>query len=86
MAVSGLKPGKMYRLCLVTDRTSPFGNKQDLAVFKANLAGAQVVQTVGPFRQVLTSEREKTAELTQQRFLLVTPAESDTAELLQKTP
>ena len=86
MAVSGLKPGKMYRLWLVTARTSPFGDKQDLAVFKANLAGAQVVQTVGPFRQVLTSEREKTAELTQQRFLLVTPAESDVAELVQKTP
>jgi len=86
MAVSGLKPGKMYRLWLATARTSPFGQKQELAVFKANLAGAQVVQTVGPFRQVLTSEREKTAELTQQRFLLVTPAESDVAELVQKTP
>jgi len=55
-------------------------------VFKANLAGAQVVQTVGPFRQVLTSEGEKTAELTQQRFLLVTPAEGDAVELVQKTP
>jgi YVTN family beta-propeller protein len=86
MAVSGLKPGKMYRLWLVTARTSPFGDKQDLAVFKANLAGAQVVQTVGPFRQVLTSAQEKTAELTQQRFLLVTPADSDAAELVQKTP
>ena len=55
-------------------------------MFKANLAGAQVVQAVGPFRQVLTSEQDKTAELTQQRFLLVTPAESDAAELVQKTP
>ena len=86
MAVSGLKPGNMYRLWLTTPRTSPFGHKQELAVFKANLAGAQVVQTVGPFRQVLTSEGEKTAELTQQRFLLVTPAEGDAVELVQKTP
>lgn len=43
-------------------------------------------QTVGPFRQVLTSAQEKTAELTQQRFLLVTPADSATAELVQETP
>ena len=86
MAVSGLKAGQMYRLLLVTAQTPPYGQKQELAVFKTNLAGAQVVQTVGPFRQVLTSESEKTAEGIQQRFLLVTPAESDTAELIEKTP
>jgi YVTN family beta-propeller protein len=86
MAVSGLKPGQMYRLCLVSARTPPYGQKEELAMFKTNLAGAQVVQTVGPFRQVLTSESKKTAELTQQRFLLVTPAESDAAELIEKTP
>jgi hypothetical protein len=44
------------------------------------------VQTVGPFRQVLTSESEKTAEMTEQRFLLVTPADSGAAELIEKTP
>ncbi len=86
MAVSGLKPGQMYRLSLVTDRTAPYGKKEELAMFKTNLAGAQVVQTVGPFRQVLTSESQNAAEATQQRFLLVTPAESDAAELIQKAP
>ncbi|HEV2714350.1 MAG TPA: hypothetical protein VGU64_03740, partial [Terriglobales bacterium] len=86
MAVSGLKPGQMYRLWLVTARTPPYGRKEELAMFKTNLAGAQVVQTVGPFRQILTSEREKTAEGTQQRFLLITPAERDAAELVEKTP
>jgi YVTN family beta-propeller protein len=86
MAVSGLKPGQMYRLWLVTARTPPYGRKEELAMFKTNLSGAQAVQTVGPFRQVLTSEGEKTAEGTQQRFLLVTPAESDAAELVEKTP
>jgi hypothetical protein len=55
-------------------------------MFKTNLAGAQIVQTVGPFRQVLTSESEKNAALAQKRFLLVTPAESDKAELLEKVP
>jgi YVTN family beta-propeller protein len=86
MAVSGLKPGQMYRVWLVTAGTPPYGRKAELAMFKTNLAGAQVVQTVGPFRQVLTSEGEKTAEGTLQRFLLVTPAESDAAELVEKTP
>jgi YVTN family beta-propeller protein len=86
MAVSGLKPGQMYRLWLVTARTPPYGQKEELAMFKTNLAGAQVVQTVGPFRQVLTSAGEKTSEVSLQRFLLVTPAEGDAAELIQKTP
>jgi YVTN family beta-propeller protein len=86
MAVSGLKPGQMYRLWLMTGRTPPYGGKKELAMFKTNLAGAQVVQTVGPFRQVLTSEGEKTSEVSQQRFLLVTAAEGDAAELIEKTP
>jgi YVTN family beta-propeller protein len=86
MAVSGLKAGQTYRLWLVTAQTPPYGQKQELAMFKTNLAGAQVVQTVGPFRQVLTSNSEETAEMTQQRFLLVTPAEGDSAELIEKTP
>ncbi len=85
MAVSGLKPGQMYRLWLATSRTPPYGQKEQLAMFTTNLAGAQVVQTVGPFRQALTSDHESAASA-QQRFLLVTPAESDTAELIEKTP
>jgi YVTN family beta-propeller protein len=86
MAVSGLKPGQTYRLWLVTSQTAPYGQKEELAMFKTNLAGAQVVQTVGPFRQVLTPDNEKTAESAQQRFLLVAPAESDVPILIQKTP
>jgi YVTN family beta-propeller protein len=86
MAVSGLKPGQMYRLWMVSARTPPYEQKQVLATFKTNLAGAQVVQTVGPFRQVLTADSEKTAEVTQQRFLLITPTDSDAAELIEKTP
>jgi hypothetical protein len=62
VAVSGLKPGKMYRLWLVASRTQPFGQKEELVTFKTNLAGAQIAQTIGPLRQVLTSESEKTSE------------------------
>jgi hypothetical protein len=81
-----LKSGQTYRLWLVTSRTPPYGQKEELAIFKTNLAGAQVAQAVGPFRQVLTSESEKTAELAQKRFLLLTLAESDAAELIEKAP
>ncbi len=86
MAVSDLKPGQMYRLWLTTSQTPPYGQKQELATFKTNLAGSQIVQTVGPFRQVLTSESEKSAEVPQQRFLLVTAADSGTPELIEKVP
>jgi hypothetical protein len=86
MAVSGLKPGQMYRLWLTTSQTPPYGQKQELATFKTNLAGAQIVQTVGPFRQVLTFESEKSAEVPQQRFLLVTAADSRTPELIERVP
>jgi len=86
IAVSGLRPGQAYRLWLVTSRTAPFGLKQSLVTFKTNVAGAQIAQTIGPFRQVLTSKSENAAEPLQQRFLLLTPADSDAPELVQMTP
>jgi YVTN family beta-propeller protein len=86
MAVSGLQPGQMYRLWLVTSRTAPFGQKQSLVTFKANLAGAQIAQAIGPFRQVLTSNEDNAAEQLQQRFLLLTPADSDVPVLVESAP
>jgi YVTN family beta-propeller protein len=86
IAASGLKPGQTYTLWLATSRTAPFGQKQSLVTFKANVAGAQIAQAVGPFRQVLTSNREKAADLDQQRYLLLTPTDSDAPELIQSAP
>jgi YVTN family beta-propeller protein len=86
IAVSGLKPGQTYRLWLVTSRTAPFGGKQPLVTFKTNQAGAQVAQAIGPFRQVLTSASENAAAQDQERYLLLTPADSDVPELLQRAP
>ncbi len=86
IAASGLKPGQMYRLWLVASRTQPFGQKEELVTFKTNLAGAQIAQTIGLLRQVLTSESEKTSEINQQRFLLLTSFESDAPELIEKAP
>jgi YVTN family beta-propeller protein len=85
IAVSGLKPGQTYRLWLATSRTAPFGQKQPLVTFKANLAGAQIAQTIGPFRQVLTSQSDNAAEPLQQRYLLITAADSDVPELVESS-
>jgi YVTN family beta-propeller protein len=86
MAVSGLKPGQTYRLWLVTSRTAPFGKKQLLVTFQANQAGAQIAQSIGPFRQVLTSDNQTNAATSLQRFLLVTQGDSDTPEMVQTAP
>jgi YVTN family beta-propeller protein len=83
IAATGLKPGQSYTLWLVTSRTAPFGDKQSLATFKANLAGAQVAQAVGPLRRVLTSQAGDASDQPKQRFLIVTSADSDAAELVQ---
>ncbi|HEX8679109.1 MAG TPA: DUF305 domain-containing protein [Chthoniobacterales bacterium] len=81
-AVSGLKPTSDYTLWLTSSRTAPFGEKEALVNFKTNLAGAQVAQTIGPLRKVLT-EAPTGDEASGERFLLVTAAGSDTPELIQ---
>ncbi|MGB8170458.1 MAG: DUF305 domain-containing protein, partial [Chthoniobacteraceae bacterium] len=81
-AVTGLKPGQTYTLWLVTSRTVPFGKKEPLATFKTNSAGAQIVQAIGPLRQVLDRTGSDAADQAD-RFLLVTSADSDVPELIQ---
>jgi YVTN family beta-propeller protein len=81
-AVSGLKPGQSYKLWLVSDRTRPFANKELLATFQTNPAGAQIVQAIGALRQVLSPAIQAT-EIPKERFLIVTPADSDTFEMIQ---
>jgi len=78
-AVSGLKPGQKYTLWLVESRTAPFGKKQALVTFQTNPAGAQVTQTIGPLHKILASEKETAV---QQRFLLLTPSDSDRPTLI----
>jgi YVTN family beta-propeller protein len=85
-AFSGLKPGQKYTLWLVQSRTAPFGQKEALVTFQANLTGAQVVQTIGPLRKVLTAASESAAQQVDQRFLLLTQTDSKTPELMQSTP
>ena len=86
IAASGLKPGQPYRLWLVASRSAPFGQKQSLATFKANLAGALVGQAIGSFRQILSSNTESGAEPLQQRFLMLTAMGNEAPELIQNAP
>jgi YVTN family beta-propeller protein len=82
-AVAGLKSGEQYTLWLVGSRVAPFGQKESLATFKTNLAGAAVVQAVGPLREVLSAAPSSMPDQTHQRFLLITRTNSDDAELIQ---
>jgi YVTN family beta-propeller protein len=83
-AVTGLKPGATYTLWLAASRTPPFGRKESLATFKANLAGAQIVQTIGPLKQILAGPINDPAEEKSRRYLLVTPADAEAAVLIQE--
>jgi len=81
-ALSGLKPGQSYTLWLVSPRTAPFTTKEALVTFKANLAGAQIAQAIGPLRQILAPASQDN-DIPKERFLIVTPADSDYLELMQ---
>jgi YVTN family beta-propeller protein len=81
-AVSGLKPVHNYTLSLVASRSGPFGHMDALATFKTNVAGAQIVQAIGPLREVLKVTNDIDADQ-DQRFLLVTDADTDAADLIQ---
>jgi YVTN family beta-propeller protein len=83
IAAAGLKPGQLYTLWLVTSRTAPFGRKQALVTFKANPAGAQVAQAVGPLRRVLARRSKDAVEPGNVRYLLLTQRDSDVPELIQ---
>jgi YVTN family beta-propeller protein len=82
-AVAGLEPGERYTLWLVSSRVVPFGPKESLATFKTNVSGAQVVQAVGPLRQVLNAYPSGPTPQARQRFLLITRANSDDAVMIQ---
>ncbi len=81
-AVSGLKPHHNYILYLVDSRDVPFGHKQALTNFKTNIAGAQVLQAIAPLREVLGVSDDSGARA-EQRFLLVTDADTNTADLIE---
>jgi YVTN family beta-propeller protein len=70
-AVTGLEPGKPYLLALASD-PSGTGVLEPLQSFMSNPAGAAVVNTIGPIRQVVRGE-----DKTPRRYLVILPGTPD---------
>jgi len=69
-AVTGLQPNTSYTLGYVPNLYDPDDSFQPLSTFITNAAGAQIVESIGPLRQVVagTPRRED------RRFLVIVPA------------
>jgi YVTN family beta-propeller protein len=70
-AVTGLEPKKSYTLAL-SDKADGSGALQPLAVFMTNPAGAAIVDTVGPIRQIVQATQDD-----QRRYLVIAPGAAD---------
>ena len=70
-AVTGLEPGKPYLLALSTDPTGA-GQLEPLQRFTTNPAGAAIVNTIGPIRQVVHGE-----DKIPRRYLVIVPDAAD---------
>ena len=70
-AVTGLEPGKPYVLALASE-PSGTGALQPLQNFMTNPAGAAIVNTIGPIRQLVRGE-----EKTPRRYLVIVPGTPD---------
>ena len=68
-AVTGLQPDTSYTLGYVPDLSDPDDNIQPLSTFTTNAAGAQIVESIGPLRQVVAG----TPQPGDQRFLEIVP-------------
>jgi DNA-binding beta-propeller fold protein YncE len=69
-AVTGLQPMASYTLGYVPDLADPDDNFQALSNFMTNAAGAQIVTSIGPLRQVVSG----TPQPGDARFLVIVPA------------
>jgi YVTN family beta-propeller protein len=70
-AVTGLEPGKPYLLAL-TSEPSGTGAIQPLQGFMTNPAGAAIVNTIGPIRQLVRGE-----DKAPRRYLAILPGTAD---------
>ena len=70
-AVTGLDPGKPYVLALADEPTGA-GTLESLQGFMTNPAGAAIVNTIGPIRQVVRGENEA-----RRRYLVIAPGTAD---------
>jgi hypothetical protein len=70
-AVVGLAPGKPYLLVLASSADGS-GQVEPLAQFMTNPAGAQIVNAVGPIRQIVHPEAQPVET---RRYLAIVPLE-----------
>jgi hypothetical protein len=70
-AVTGLQPKQKYELVLVEHASPPYGEIQPLERFQTNPAGAAVVTTIGPIKQVVAGN-----SAIQRRYLAIVPTEN----------
>src|SRR5215469_8359842 len=70
-AVTGLEPGKPYVLALASE-PSGTGTIEPLQAFMTNPAGAAVVNTIGPIRQLVRGESNSP-----RRYLVILPGSAD---------
>jgi hypothetical protein len=71
-AVTGLEPGKPYLLALASERSGT-GVVEPLQGFMTNPAGAAIVNTIGPIRQLVRGEANNP-----RRYLVILPGTPDT--------
>ena len=72
-AVTGLQPKSMYQLALAEHDSQPYGKLQPLVKFQTNPAGAAIVTTLGPIRQVVEGD----AGTQSRRYLVIVPLKDD---------
>ena len=70
-AVTGLRPKTNYRLALVEHLSKPYGKLDSLVAFTTNPAGAAIVNTLGPLRQVVAGS----ANQKDRRYLIIVPGD-----------
>ena len=75
-AVTGLQPMTNYELALAQNRSTPYGNLEPIVTFTTNAAGAQIVDTLGPLRQVLTGPAQQSGQDQEpdRQYLVIIPA------------
>jgi YVTN family beta-propeller protein len=83
-AVTGLQPMTNYQLALAEKRSKPYGKLEPIVAFTTNAAGAQIVDTLGPLRQIVAGPAEQSGEESDRRYLVIVPASaSSNSEPLQ---
>jgi YVTN family beta-propeller protein len=84
IAAAGLTPGAEYEVYVAASDHQPYGQLEPLAGFKANPAGAAIVQAIGPLKTLVTGAAASEAGPTR-RFLIVTERNDQSKVVLRQS-